>query len=530
MSDDFSGRLTPRAPRRAYDGIDDRLLYLQPDSQLYDLLLQSGRTGSYIPFTGRARDVIETLFATHLAFPPLPRHSRSACAAASGAPSALLLRPAHAPSVPSSTDHTPRPFDLSLPIPNPKLKPTNKTWWIMFRGEVAPRVLPPKRSGRNATEVVLPPVGCEDRLGPTCQRLATGDACDRQGGDVATQCALSCGKCPALAKQRFALVVFICNGGNDHYGNHPTEQIVRAIRLMRSIVRLRSAIATIAVVHGYDATSIAALRAVGWEVRDVSHVDAASIMKQIPREAVGYHWPRYRANVQHRQDNKCRAIHLLAWNLTEFSRIILSDLDLCMAEDPLPWLRRHATSHFIAFNEMGMPAHPLSSSLRCRLEACLNIASSSLARHPTAKLRGFRGINCHLALLHPSELMARVVLDKARTASYIPYTRGAQDVIETLFPTQVTYGAWPQHVHAMKGVVDYKECEAITRSRLATSQDREAYETLDAKLHVQERQLIAKLQPASAAKSSTSSASGTTMRDTSRKRKAGAKGQKRNKP
>ena len=43
----------------------------------------------------------------------------------------------------------------------------------------------------------------------------------------------------------------------------------------------------------------------------------------------------------------------------------------------------------------------------------------------------------HLALLHPSEVMGRIVLDKARTASYVPYTRGAQDVIETMFATQV---------------------------------------------------------------------------------------------
>ena len=94
-----------------------------------------------------------------------------------------------------------------------------------------------------------------------------------------------------------------------------------------------------------------------------------------------------------------------------------------MAEDPLPWLRRHASAHFLAFNEM-------------------------------AKLRGFRGINCHLALLHPTQVMARVVLDKARTASYIPYTRGAQDVIETLFATQLKFDEWPLHVHANLGKVD----------------------------------------------------------------------------
>ena len=253
------------------------------------------------------------------------------------------------------------------------------------------------------------------------------------------------------------VVVFICNGGNDHYGNPPTEQIIRALRLRRSLTRLKTSIRTVAVVHGYDEVSVHALKAVGWEVRDVTHVDATAIMKQIPHEAAGYHWPRYRANVQKRQDNKCRAVHLLAWNLTEFDRIILSDLDLCMAEDPLPWLRRHAASHFIAFNEM-------------------------------AKLRGYRGINCHLALLHPGPLIARIVLDKARTASYIPYTRGAQDVIETVFPTQVSYAPWPRHVHAYKGVVDYKECRKMTK--LGPSVSRVEFEAEDARLLQEERKLI----------------------------------------
>ena len=45
------------------------------------------------------------------------------------------------------------------------------------------------------------------------------------------------------------------------------------------------------------------------------------------------------------------------------------------------------------------------------------------------------------------------------------------------------------------GVVDYKECEQITRSRLKSPQERTAYEELDARLLTQERELIARLQP-----------------------------------
>ena len=439
LADDFSGSLSPAAPRRAYDGIDDSLLYLQPDPQIYDLLLESALTGSYIPFTGRARDVIETIMPTHLAFPPLPRHERRACVAHRAAATAgSAMRPAgkrggvaggdmggsigaqsaDAVAVAPSGAVSPAPLDLSVAVPKPRLPPSTKRWWVIYRGEAAPRVLWPKRDdAENATdrEKPAPPAGCKDSMGKACRGLSLGNGCAR--ADVARGCALSCGTCPALATKRFALVVYICNGGNDHYGNPPTEQIARAVRLRRSLTRLHTRIATVAVVHGYDPISVSVLRESGWDVRDVTHVDATAIMKQIPHETAGYHWPRYRANVQTRLDNKCRAVHLMAWNLTEYDRIILSDLDLCMAEDPLPWLRRHAASHFVAFNEM-------------------------------AKLRGYRGVNCHLALLHPSALMARVVLDKARTASYIPYTRGAQDVLETLFPTQVTFSRLLMHCHA----------------------------------------------------------------------------------
>ena len=111
-----------------------------------------------------------------------------------------------------------------------------------------------------------------------------------------------------------------------------------------------------------------------------------------------------------------------------------------------------------------------------------------------AKMRGFRGINVHLALLHPSDVMARIVLDKARTASYVPYTRGAQDVIETIFPTQVTYPAWFEHVHAQLGTVDYKLCGRLALKQLAHSeQARTAYREADERLLAQERVLIGEL-------------------------------------
>ena len=467
-ADDFGAAL----PRRAWDGIDDRLLYLQPDAQLFALLLESAQSGSYLPFAGTARDVIETIFPTHIAFPPLPAHSKAACSGGGDAGGDAGLSPHHleptatvptatVPTASSTTASTistgftdptrapPRPSVADLTVPHPR-------WWMLYRGEVAAKQLWPKHTEARA---IAPPSGCSDGSA-SCHVRALGLGC--QDSAVASQCTLSCGTCHALRPLRLAFVVFICNGGNDYYGNPPTEQIVRALRLRRSLSRLQSQIRTVAVVHGFGNASIAALRHVGWEVRDISGVDAGAIMRQIRRETVGYHWPRYRT-VQAREDNMCRAVHLLAWSLVEFDRVLLSDLDLCMAEDPLPWLRRHAGAHFVAFSEM-------------------------------AKMRGFRGINVHMALLHPSEVLGRVVLDKARTASYVPYTRGAQDVIETVFATQVQFDEWPKHVHAMLGKVDYRECERDARHHLrAQPGNLAAFAEVDERMLAHERTLIRRL-------------------------------------
>ena len=123
MADDFSGRLTPPAPRRAFDGIDDALIFAQPDAQLYSLLRQSAFSGSYIPFGGRARDVIDTLFPTHLAFPPLPPHARAPCTLP-----VTLTAVERGSAASRSAGQIGRqngmhdaPLDLSVPVPRPRL-------------------------------------------------------------------------------------------------------------------------------------------------------------------------------------------------------------------------------------------------------------------------------------------------------------------------------------------------------------------------------------------------------------------------
>lgn len=95
--------------------------------------------------------------------------------------------------------------------------------------------------------------------------------------------------------------------------------------------------------------------------------------------------------------------------------------------------------------------------------------------------------------------MGRVVLDKARTASYVPYTRGAQDIIETMFATQVQFEEWPLHVHAQLGKVDYKQCYKLSRKLMqrqpesAAQASLGAFEAVDARMLTVEQALIAQL-------------------------------------
>jgi hypothetical protein len=62
----------------------------------------------------------------------------------------------------------------------------------------------------------------------------------------------------------------------------------------------------------------------------------------------------------------------------------------------------------------------------------------------------------------------------------------------------VTYSSWPQHVHAFKGVVDYKLCAKLTRNQLRTSEQRAAFEAEDKALLLKERELMATLPGRSA--------------------------------
>ncbi|KAL1508220.1 hypothetical protein AB1Y20_004337 [Prymnesium parvum] len=215
-----------------------------------------------------------------------------------------------------------------------------------------------------------------------------------------------------------ALLTFLCNM-SDHHGHGWADQLLRAHRLGASVGRV-SPIEKIAVLYGFreDVMGSAALTSVGWRIWNVSALpEAAFAMEPVykPNASLRLHWPRRPANVQRRQDYKCTSLKLLAWNLTQFERVMVSDTDVCVLEDLLPWMTAHWGEYFIAT--------------------------------PQGLDRPYQGISSHFMFLQPNGLVFQMLRDMGQSRSYIPYTNSEQDIIETMFATRKTMPKLPTHRH-----------------------------------------------------------------------------------
>ena len=138
--------------------------------------------------------------------------------------------------------------------------------------------------------------------------------------------------------------------------------------------------------------------------------------------------PRVAGGVQRRSDYACTSLKLLAWNLTEYDKVLMADTDVFFMEDPLPWLRRQWHLTFAATNEL------------------MNV--NEMADEGRVSARGYHGLNTHLVLLTPSTVVLELLLDLATTGSFVPYTNSEQDVIETLFASNRVQAPLPAHWHS----------------------------------------------------------------------------------
>lgn len=145
--------------------------------------------------------------------------------------------------------------------------------------------------------------------------------------------------------------------------------------------------------------------------------DIYSKSRVMPNSASYRRWPKrdFPGCVQTRNDHGCTSLKFLAWNMTEYDVLLHTDVDTFFLEDPWPWVQAHADHYFIATHE---------------------IAS-----------RGFEGLNTHMMLLQPSNVVFRMLADASRTGGFTPYTNSDQDVIEQLFSAHLDYPELPTHLH-----------------------------------------------------------------------------------
>ena len=234
------------------------------------------------------------------------------------------------------------------------------------------------------------------------------------------------------ASHEFAIVTVVCAADRQPQSHtHLNERIQAVLHLGKTLARLGSNADRVLLASGLGSRSSQILP--WWTVADVTEEPA--LMQPILHDMPGYHWPRLLHNhtkhvaVQRRADFRCTSLKMLAWNMTQYARVLLVDADVCVLEDPVPWMERHRSEYFVA------------------------------AREPFGKWpnkRPYLGLNTHMVLLEPSRLLFRLLVDKGRTRSYVPYTISEQDVVETVFADHADMPALPLHTH---------KCPATPRGR-----------------------------------------------------------------
>lgn len=135
-----------------------------------------------------------------------------------------------------------------------------------------------------------------------------------------------------VAPGAHAFATFVCNstgrGANRlMYGARdeisPWDNVLQAVQLGRSLAGSR--IDRVAFTRGVSASAASELRDVGWRVVDLSHVPTAAFGLRAIREPDGsHHWPRS-GRVQQRRDTECTSFKLLAFNMTMYDRLMVSD-------------------------------------------------------------------------------------------------------------------------------------------------------------------------------------------------------------
>mmetsp|Transcript_6800 Transcript_6800/g.17848 ORF Transcript_6800/g.17848 Transcript_6800/m.17848 type:complete len:463 (-) Transcript_6800:253-1641(-) len=237
------------------------------------------------------------------------------------------------------------------------------------------------------------------------------------------------------------VVVPLCNQGRDYTSMPAEHEIDRALLKACAHKASGSRAPLWAITYGFDRTAHARLRAAGYKIADFTHLRAAqftlapltgaeraqmqALRDRIARNAsrglpiaasaraqlrkMPQTWGTGHKEVQARRDYVCTSVKLFAWNLSAHSNVLLTDADLLLRDDPLPWMESHRHEVFVGMAE--------------------------------GASRSYRGLNSRLAYLQPDTRLFELLRRAALSGNFVPYTSSEQDVLESFFSAPFTHRA-----------------------------------------------------------------------------------------
>ena len=205
---------------------------------------------------------------------------------------------------------------------------------------------------------------------------------------------------------RLAIVITICNG-TDYVGSPPDHQISRVRRALGCFGTNES----VKILNtGFRLNNISGV--------EVTHVPPLHLKPRFNDRDKDHLWVPNNA-VQHRLDGNCTATKFHAWNLTEFDAVAVVDSDVCLR--PLSLMNS---------------LHAFSKS------------DKIFAASPERAFRKYNGFNTHLMFLKPNRHIFNLLIDKAASSDFVPYTNTEQDVLETVFSPTRHAAKFPWHIHS----------------------------------------------------------------------------------
>lgn len=221
---------------------------------------------------------------------------------------------------------------------------------------------------------------------------------------------------------RIALVLSVCSG-IDWKKESGEVQLQRAERWVKVYRRLRAFSAErqqdqqdlqpqvdiVLLVSGYTETQISPFRKI---FDRIVEVDKAELRFRIRKESDGL--MPIAKELQKREDGQCTSLKLWAWSLTVYDAIFMSDVDLCLYADPLPYIVRFLST------------------------------KREMLALPERHKRGYWGLKSGYIFFRPSKNIWKLLVEKARFGDFVGYTNGEQDVVETVYSAHSSWAFSPR--------------------------------------------------------------------------------------